>query len=124
MPVSEGDKVGEDLSIEFSKIGVIETPYEKTAPYQPFENDENNFRIKVDPQYESGLYMLDSFKYIYLLYYIDRLNEKEDLIFNPEWAEEIRVGIFERNSSSRYKALYKRSGYKSGSQFRMVERIG
>jgi len=33
------------LSFNFKKIGIIHTPYESYAPYQPVESDDGDFRI-------------------------------------------------------------------------------
>jgi len=92
----------EELSINFKKIGIIETPYEKVAPYQPFEKDVNSFKVIIDPEYSEGLERLSSFKYIYLLYFIDKYNGEGDLVFKPDWTrEDIDVGIFASRSPGR-----------------------
>ncbi|GAH75634.1 unnamed protein product, partial [marine sediment metagenome] len=39
------------VSFKLKQIGVIRTPYIDNAPYQPIEEDEDDFRIVVEPQY-------------------------------------------------------------------------
>jgi len=63
------------VEFELSPIGVIRTPYTDTAPYQPVEDAEGDFRIVLDEQYAEGLRELDTFTYLYVIYFIDRIAE-------------------------------------------------
>jgi hypothetical protein len=67
------------MDINFKSIGVIETPYLDYAPYQPVADDEGEFRIVVNPEYEKGLSALERFKYIYVLYFINKLNNEPEM---------------------------------------------
>ncbi len=87
--------------IHFRPIGVIHTPYLEKAPYQPVETDEGDFRVEVFPEYQEGLQDIDSFTYIYLLYYIDRLDREVEMKVEPLWAGEIEVGVFASRSPLR-----------------------
>ncbi len=89
------------MHIVFHPIGVIHTPYHDKAPYQPVEADEGDFFIEVFPEYREGLQDLDTFTYIYLLYFIDRLNREVSMKVEPVWAGEIEVGVFASRSPLR-----------------------
>ncbi len=89
------------MEITFHPIGVIHTPYREKAPYQPVESDEGVFQVKVLPEYREGLQDLESFRYIYLLYYIDRLSRPVSMKVAPIWAGEITVGLFASRSPLR-----------------------
>ncbi len=80
---------------------MIHTPYHDKAPYQPVETDEGDFRVEVFPEYQEGLQDVDTFTYIYLLYFIDRLNRKVSMKVEPIWAGEIEVGLFASRSPLR-----------------------
>ncbi len=89
------------MGITFHPIGMIHTPYHDKAPYQPVETDEGDFRVEVFPEYQEGLQDVDTFTYIYLLYFIDRLNRKVSMKVEPIWAGEIEVGLFASRSPLR-----------------------
>ena len=89
------------IRFEFKQIGTIRTPYIDNAPYQPVE-DEGDFRIVVEPEYTDGLYKLDKFHYIYVLYYINKLKQKLSmLIISPPWTGGTDVGVFASRSPVR-----------------------
>jgi len=75
-------------------IGVIRTPYIDNAPYQPINEDKGEFRIVLDTKYTEGLLNLDSFRYIYVVYYIDRLRRRPSMIESPLWTGGAKVGLF------------------------------
>ena len=87
--------------IEFKQIGVIRTPYKDRAPYQPVDDDSGDFRIVLDAIYVDGLVDLNSFKYIYAIYYIDRLSHTLSMEVTPSWAPGITVGLFASRSPDR-----------------------
>jgi len=91
--------------ITFKSIGVIETPYMDYAPYQPVENDDGEFKIILNPGYEEGLYTLDRFKYIYVLYFINKLSKEAELTVKPSWlgtlTPEKGIGLFASRSPVR-----------------------
>ncbi|MHC1576847.1 MAG: tRNA (N6-threonylcarbamoyladenosine(37)-N6)-methyltransferase TrmO, partial [Methanosarcinaceae archaeon] len=88
-------------NFELNQIGIIRTPYTDTAPYQPVEEDEGDFRIILDPRYVDGLKMLEGFRYIYVLYYIDRVKKESSVIVNPPWTGDMEVGTFASRSPVR-----------------------
>jgi len=87
--------------LRFRPIGVIRTPYTDTAPYQPVDEDEGDFRVVVYPRYAGGLYKLDTFRYIYLLYYLHQVKREPEMTVSPPWAGGKQVGLFSSRSPAR-----------------------
>jgi len=87
--------------ISFQPIGTIKTPYTNSAPYQPVDTDTQEFYLELKPEYVAGLKDLNSFTYIYVLYYIDRLNGGCKMEVAPPWANGQRVGLFASRSPLR-----------------------
>ncbi len=87
--------------IELKPIGVIRTPYKDAAPFQPVEDSEGNFRIILEPEYARGLYRLSRFRYIYVLYYMNRVHGEPSLTVHPPWAGGYEVGLFASRSPAR-----------------------
>lgn len=103
-----GNDHGSSTAIENSRksftlcqIGTIRTPYENNAPYQPIEEDEGTFQIILDPEYAEGLYKLGTFKYIFVIYLIDRVTRQYSDMITPSWAPSAHVGIFASRSPVR-----------------------
>ncbi len=88
-------------SFKFEKIGVIHTPYVDTAPYQPIVDAAGEFRIILEPEYREGLSDLQTFRYIYVLYFIDRIVSRPVMIETPSWAKDTKVGLFASRSPKR-----------------------
>lgn len=89
------------MEFELSPIGVIRTPYTDTAPYQPVEDAEGDFRIVLDEQYAEGLRELDTFTYLYVIYFIDRIAEEPSMLVPIRWAGDKTVGVFASRSPVR-----------------------
>jgi len=85
----------------FHQIGVIRTPYFDNAPYQPVDEAEGEFRIVVDEKYAEGLVDLDSFRYLFAIYYIHRLTRSSAMIVSPPWTPGTKVGLFASRSGVR-----------------------
>ena len=90
-----------NAKIEFKQIGVIRTPYTDSAPYQPVDKDSGDFRIVLDDAYTDGLADLNLFKYIYIIFFIDRLPDTVSMKITPSWAPDIKVGLFASRSPNR-----------------------
>ena len=82
-------------------IGVLHTPYIDNAPYQPVKDDENTFYITLKEEYEGGLKFLETFKYIYVIYYLDKAIRTNKKTVTPPWAEGMEVGLFASRSPNR-----------------------
>ncbi len=89
------------INFKFKQIGIIRTPYVYSAPYQPVDEDKGDFCIVLDPKYREGLLKLKSFRYIYVIYYIDRLKRNISMVVNPPWAGGVEVGLFASRSPVR-----------------------
>lgn len=89
------------MKYEIEQIGVLRTPYRNNAPYQPVDQDEGDFRIVVDKEYEEGLIELEKFKYIYVVYYLHRATKPSSMLVSPLWVGGKQVGVFSSRSPDR-----------------------
>ncbi len=89
-----------NLDLKLRKIGTIHTPYHFFAPYQPRESGEGEFIIEVDSAYRDGLYKLEEFSYIYVLYYLHQQRGALSLKVIPPWTDQ-EVGLFASRSPYR-----------------------
>jgi tRNA-Thr(GGU) m(6)t(6)A37 methyltransferase TsaA len=87
--------------LHVEKIGTIRTPYKDQAPHQPDDSAPGEFRIVLNPEYVSGLYRLESYRYIYVIYYMDRSPRKASMMARPPWAGGLEVGLFASRSPAR-----------------------
>ncbi len=61
------------MKITYSSIGVIHSPYITMAPFQAMEDDNSGeFILELDEKYAAGLNGLEEFRYIIVLFHIDR----------------------------------------------------
>jgi len=86
---------------EIKQIGVIKSPYEDIAPYQPVASDENEFVIVLDKEYKEGLQNLKKFEYIYVFYYMHKIKKNVEMVIKPPWAKGKKVGLFSSRSPVR-----------------------
>ncbi len=89
------------MNYELSPIGTIHTPYRKYAPYQPVETEKEDFFVEVKEEYAEGLKTLEKFRYIYLLFYMDKQKKPVSMIVEPPWADGLAVGLFASRSPVR-----------------------
>ncbi|AGA68568.1 putative methyltransferase, YaeB/AF_0241 family [Desulfitobacterium dichloroeliminans LMG P-21439] len=84
-----------DMKIEFQAIGTIHTPYLPSLPIpnQPHRDAPGEFWISLNPEHTDGLDSLASFRYITVLFYLDKVSE-QSLKINPPFAPELEVGVF------------------------------
>jgi tRNA-Thr(GGU) m(6)t(6)A37 methyltransferase TsaA len=87
--------------VQLHQIGIIRTPYTHKVPHQPVEDEQGDFRIILDEEYSEGLYKLETFTYIYVLFYLDRRSHTPSLLVTPHWAGGITVGLFASRSPDR-----------------------
>ncbi len=91
-----------DASITFKPLGVIRTPYtEDDAPFQAPRNGQDEARLVLYPEYEKGLKDLQTFKYIYVLFHLDRARKRVTMTAHPPWAGGKEVGLFASRSPNR-----------------------
>ncbi|HUT65839.1 MAG TPA: tRNA (N6-threonylcarbamoyladenosine(37)-N6)-methyltransferase TrmO [Spirochaetota bacterium] len=86
--------------IELHPIGVLRTPYKDHAPRQPQPDAEGDFRVVLDERWADGLYMLEKFKYLNVLFYLDRSpNDVVTRVTPP--SVPMKVGLFASRSPKR-----------------------
>lgn len=98
---AEAAQAQEEMHFEINRIGFIRTPYIDDAPYQPLEDSEGEFRIVLDPRYESGLHKLSTFRYIYVIYYVHQVDRQTSMTVSPPWTGGEEVGVFASRSPVR-----------------------
>ncbi len=91
----------EKTNYKLEQIGIIKTPYQNSAPYQPIDTDDDKFYIIINHQYADGLSELGKFQYIYVIYYANRITCKPEMMVSPPWAEGKKVGVFASRSPVR-----------------------
>ena len=89
------------MEITIKPIGLIRTPYSDTAPYQPEPDAQGPFYIDLDEGLEEGLNNLDSFRYIYVLFYCDRIDRPIHMMATPPRGNGKKVGLFASRSPRR-----------------------
>lgn len=91
------------MPISFEVIGTIHTPYLPTLPipFQPIPDAPGEFWVTLNPEFQSGLDKLISYRYLYILYYLDQVQSEVKLQVNPPWAPDIEVGLFASRSPHR-----------------------
>lgn len=89
--------------ISLESIGTIHTPYlpNLPIPYQPVPHAAGEFWITLKPEFVAGLDKLSSYRYLYILYYLDQASSGFKLQVNPPWAPEMEVGVFASRSPVR-----------------------
>jgi len=89
--------------LDITARGVVHSPYVTEAPHQPVSASDGDFYIKVFPEFEQGLYELDSFSHIYILSYLHR-SRRYSLSVTPPWQPQEnrkQVGLFASRSPNR-----------------------
>ena len=90
------------MDLTFKPIGRIRTPYtDARPPHQPDPSADGDFYIDLDPAYQDGLFELDTFTYIYVLFYLDRPSKPAGMRAKPPRAGGREVGLFASRSPHR-----------------------
>ena len=87
--------------IELHQIGIIRTPYPPGSTWDQMQQEKKNCRIIIDAQYRDGLYRLDRFRYVIVLFYLDRARGHSSLYASPPAAQGLTVGVFASRSPNR-----------------------
>lgn len=89
------------MELSCRSIGTIHTPYfSLSAPNQPIKDSPGEFWITLDAEYLEALERLESYRYIYVLFYLDKVTTVEKKV-TPPWAPEFEVGLFASRSPNR-----------------------
>ena len=91
----------QNVNFKLEQIGIIKTPYQDNAPYQPVDADDKEFYILLNRQYTDGLDELGKFNYIYVIYYAHRVTLKTEMMVTIPWAKGKKVGVFSSRSPVR-----------------------
>jgi tRNA-Thr(GGU) m(6)t(6)A37 methyltransferase TsaA len=86
--------------IQLHQIGIIRTPYPPGATREEMQ-EEGECRIVVNDRFKDGLRELDRFRYIIVLFYLDRVSETVSLQARPPSAQGRTVGVFASRSPNR-----------------------
>lgn len=91
------------VKIELQSIGTIHSPYLPglPIPHQPQKNAPGEFWITLNSELQKGLDELLTYRYLYVVFYLDQIQEDVDLHIHPSWAPDIEVGIFASRSPKR-----------------------
>ena len=97
------DHISSHRHIELHQIGILRTPYtsQSHVPRQPVEGELGDFRIILNTEYVEGLYKLETFKYIYVLFYLNRESHDLSLRVTPPGSGVKSVGLFASRSPHR-----------------------
>lgn len=87
--------------MQFHPIGIIHTPYIDQAPRQPVADEEGDFYIVIDPMYHAGLAKIEKHSHIYVIFWLDRLNEPVEMTVTPHHDQAAPVGLFASRSPKR-----------------------
>ncbi len=86
----------------YNSIGILRTPYISSAPYQPVTDDKGEFKVILDEKFSSGLHLLDTFSYIYIIYALDKVSVQDrSTTLRPPWAPQMEIGVFSSRSPNR-----------------------
>jgi tRNA-Thr(GGU) m(6)t(6)A37 methyltransferase TsaA len=86
----------------YNNIGIIRTPYTDNAPYQPVVDDKGDFKLVIDQKFANGLKLIETFKYIYVIYALDKISiQTKELTLRPPWAPQMEIGVFASRSPNR-----------------------
>ncbi len=88
------------IDFKLKPIGFLKTPYRKKAPPQPDLEKNDDFKIIIFPEYTEALFKLEEFKYIYILYFMDRAKKNISLKVHPPWSTK-KIGLFASRSPNR-----------------------
>lgn len=89
--------------ILYKSIGTIHSPYIHKAPFQPCDDeDQGTFFLELYPEYETALDDLDKFRYVIVLFHMDRVRGYNGSnIAHPPSLGGGTVGLFASRSPNR-----------------------
>jgi tRNA-Thr(GGU) m(6)t(6)A37 methyltransferase TsaA len=87
--------------IQFHQIGTIHTPYTPGTSSSEMMRSDTPCSIILDENHREGLWKLDSFSHIIVLYYLDRVTDEPALTVSPPWAGGVKTGLFASRSPNR-----------------------
>jgi len=82
-------------------IGVLRTPYNNKSPHQPVKEEKGSFFVELHNEFIESLKYLDTFRYVYIIFYLDRVIRTNNKTAKPPWADGVEVGVFASRSPDR-----------------------
>ena len=94
---------GMAAGITYEPIGIIHTPYgpDTVCPHQPLIPPRGEARLVIEPRWADGLYRLDSFSHVVVLFHMGRQDRDAATRVEPPWADGIEVGVFASRTPAR-----------------------
>jgi len=89
------------MKISLNSIGIIQTPYNDKAPRQPIADADGTFALILNAEYSKALKQLDSFKYIYVIYFLDKALWPNELELSKPLKNQQKIGLFASRSPNR-----------------------
>jgi len=87
--------------IQYHQIGTIHTPYEAGTPYSEMKVRETPCRIVLDDRFVKGLWKMDSFSHLLVLFHLDKISDEQPMTVSPSWAQGVKTGLFASRSPVR-----------------------
>jgi tRNA-Thr(GGU) m(6)t(6)A37 methyltransferase TsaA len=87
--------------IQYHQIGIIHTPHSPGASWSEIRSSNDRCSIILDEKYSEGLWKLNSFSHIIVLFAMDRDPKQAVLTVSPPWAGDVETGVFASRSPDR-----------------------
>jgi len=87
--------------ILYHQIGVIRTPFSPGMSAQEMRARETPCSIVIQERFTEGLWKLDGFSHIIVLFHLDGIEQGPVMTVSPSWAKGARVGLFASRSPRR-----------------------
>jgi tRNA-Thr(GGU) m(6)t(6)A37 methyltransferase TsaA len=87
--------------IQFHEIGVIHTPYTADTPSNEMQVRETPCSIVLNEPFGDGLWRLESFSHIIVLFFLHGVDQAPPMTVSPPWARGVATGLFASRSPAR-----------------------
>jgi tRNA-Thr(GGU) m(6)t(6)A37 methyltransferase TsaA len=87
--------------IQYHQIGTIHTPHKPGTTWSEIRNSTAECTIVLDEVFTEGLWKLNSFSHVIVLFSLDRVSDEPVLTVTPPWAEGVQAGVFATRSPVR-----------------------
>lgn len=88
------------MTITYTPIGRVRSPYDSPADVAHDEADETTGEIVLEDEYEAGLDGLEEFSHVVVFAHLDEIDEHR-LTARPPHADDVEVGVFATRSPHR-----------------------
>ena len=87
--------------IQYHQIGIIHTPHAPGTPWSEMRNSDTQCSITLDERFSEGLWKLNTFSHVIVLFSLNRITGEPVLTVSPPWTEGVSVGVFASRSPNR-----------------------